>query len=245
MNKTITCFLLIVSLCAATAGAQNLADNEYQKTGREYEQQAKVAMEAGDYAKAAELADLATEQYRKSREAAEAQGFKFRAANAINLAQQTITDIGNNGPVAKAHARELTTAKGLLADARALFAAESWIESRDKALQSLDALKGIKGVAVPPAEGSSGGVSITLPRYYTVVSRPVNTDCFWNIAKMGAIYDDPLLWPNLWNANKDKMRDPENPNLIYPGMVLEIPPIGNEKREGTFDPEKTYPALEQ
>ena len=234
--KKLIALIFAATLCLAAAGAQNFADNENQKAGREYERQATEAMNSGDYEKAAKLADLAAIEYRKSREYANTMLLKFRAANAINLAQANITDIANS-KAAKRYPTELANAKSLLAEARALYKAEKWEESRSKAMESLDALKAIKG------EASQDAAAVTLPKYYTVVSRPHNTDCYWNIAKMPAIYGDPTLWEKLWKANAEKMRDPKNPDLIYPGMVIEIPPAEGETREGTYDPAKTYPSL--
>lgn len=49
---------------------------------------------------------------------------------------------------------------------------------------------------------------------YTVVSG----DCLWTIAKK--YYDDGALYKKIYEANKDKI---SNPNLIYPGQVLTIP----------------------
>ena len=237
--KKIIALIFAGALCLAAAGAQNFADNENQKAGREYERQATEAMTAGDYEKAAKFADLASIEYRKSRDYASMMLLKFRAANAINLAQSNITDIANS-KAAKKYPTELANAKKLLADARDLYKSEKWEESRSKAMESLDALKGIKGESSSQTAATEPG---TLPKYYTVVSRPQDTDCFWNIAKMPAIYGDPTLWEKLWKANTEKMRDPKNPNLIYPGMVIEIPPVAGETREGTYDPAKTYPAL--
>lgn len=248
MGKKFACVLILCVLVAVSSWAQSLLDNEYQKAGREYERQATEAMDSGDYAKAADLANLAAEQYQKSREFADAQALKFRAANAINLAQQTITDV-SNGPKRKTHAKEIANANALLTAARALFAKENWVDSRAKALESLDALKGLTGGSAVTADtsGSSkqNGKSLVLPRYYKVVSRNPNTDCLWRIAAMGAVYNNPHLWPKLWKANKDKLRNPENPNLLHPGTILEIPQAKGETREGTFDPDKNYPALER
>lgn len=245
MNKKLACILISVALLASATWAQNLLDNDYQKAGREFEKQATAAMDAGDYAKAAELANLATEQYRLSREAAEAQTLKFRAANAINLAQQMINDV-SNGPKRKTNAKDIANATALLAEARKLYTAENWVDSRTKALASLDAIKGLTGGETVIADTSAmSGKGLVLPRYYKVVSRPSATDCFWRIAAMPAIYGNPHLWQKLWMANKGKLRDPENPNLLHPGTILEIPPVKGETREGTFDPAKKYPALEQ
>lgn len=245
MKKTILA-LLIALLCLAYAGAQNFSDNENQKAGREYERQATEAMAAGDYENAGKLADLAAIEYRKSREYADAQLKKFRAANAINLAQTTIKDLESVQRVRKEYPNELAKANALLAEARTLYAEGKWEESRDKALAAIDALKGIKGTptaepkTAPKATDSSG---IVLPRYYVVVARPQDTDCFWNISKMSAVYGNPIFWQKLWKANLGAMRDPENPNLIYPGMIVEIPPLDGETREGTYDPSLSYPPL--
>lgn len=55
---------------------------------------------------------------------------------------------------------------------------------------------------------------------YTVGTWAQDRDCLWNIAKKKSIYDNPFKWPTIYNANKDKIKDP---NLIYPGQVLTIP----------------------
>ena len=63
---------------------------------------------------------------------------------------------------------------------------------------------------------------------YTVIKG----DCLWKIAKMN--YSAGKFWPEIWYANKDgvvnkeKIKSPkrkviQNPNLIYPGQVLNIP----------------------
>jgi len=43
-------------------------------------------------------------------------------------------------------------------------------------------------------------------------------DSLWRIA--GKVYGNPLKWPLIYRANKDKIK---NPNLIYPNQVLTIP----------------------
>jgi len=48
-------------------------------------------------------------------------------------------------------------------------------------------------------------------------------DCLWSIAKLKGIYSDPFLWPVIYEANKDKIK---NQNLIYPGQKLVIPRSG-------------------
>lgn len=55
---------------------------------------------------------------------------------------------------------------------------------------------------------------------YTVRPWYESNDCLWNIAGRQEIYGDPNLWPKIWQANTDQIR---NPDLIYPGQVLQIP----------------------
>ncbi len=59
---------------------------------------------------------------------------------------------------------------------------------------------------------------------YTVQYKPEDRDCLWKIAGFGDIYGDPFLWPKIWKRNQKKI---PNPDLIYPGQVLVIPPVEN------------------
>jgi len=63
---------------------------------------------------------------------------------------------------------------------------------------------------------------------YTVGTWAKDRDCLWNISAKGQIYGDPFMWPKIWQANTDQIR---NPDLIYPGQVLSIPPRGPKSDE--------------
>ncbi len=60
--------------------------------------------------------------------------------------------------------------------------------------------------------------------YYTIINSVehivVKGDCLWNISKF--YYKNPFLWKKIYQANKDKI---SNPNLIYPGQKFFIPDI--------------------
>jgi nucleoid-associated protein YgaU len=71
----------------------------------------------------------------------------------------------------------------------------------------------------------------------------VSKDCFWNIAGFPWVYGNPYQWRLLYNANKSKLPNPNNPNVIEPGTVLDIPSIKGEVREGAWESGKTYEAL--
>lgn len=58
---------------------------------------------------------------------------------------------------------------------------------------------------------------------YTVGTWAEDRDCLWNIANKLEIYGDAFLWPKIWQANKDIVR---NPDIIHPGQVLTLPPKG-------------------
>ena len=45
-------------------------------------------------------------------------------------------------------------------------------------------------------------------------------DCLWNIAKRKDVYDNPRLWPKIWQANRDGIG---HPDVVHPGQKLKIP----------------------
>jgi|YNPBryulayer2012_1023412.scaffolds.fasta_scaffold14083_2 nucleoid-associated protein YgaU len=63
---------------------------------------------------------------------------------------------------------------------------------------------------------------------YTVGTWAEDRDCLWNIAGKMEIYGDPLQWPKIWQANTDQIR---NPDIIFPGQVLKVPPAGPKTPE--------------
>jgi len=79
-----------------------------------------------------------------------------------------------------------------------------------------------EGKAVAAGSGTDRGL-ITV---YTVK----RGDSLWWIAKYKDVYDDAFLWPIIYNANKDQIK---NPNLIHPGQKLKIPRSGISKDEIT------------
>ncbi|MCD6131038.1 MAG: LysM peptidoglycan-binding domain-containing protein [Candidatus Hydrothermae bacterium] len=44
-------------------------------------------------------------------------------------------------------------------------------------------------------------------------------DCLWKLAGLPWVYNNPLMWPKLYEANKDQIKDPD---LIYPGQKLRV-----------------------
>jgi nucleoid-associated protein YgaU len=58
---------------------------------------------------------------------------------------------------------------------------------------------------------------------YTVV----RGDCLWRIAKKQEFYGNGFAWPNIYKANRDKIK---NPDLIYPKQQLTIPQLTEEEK---------------
>lgn len=63
---------------------------------------------------------------------------------------------------------------------------------------------------------------------YTVGTWSRDRDCLWNIAKKPKIYDNPFLWPKIWQGNRDQIK---NPDIIHPGQKLKIPPKADLTKE--------------
>jgi nucleoid-associated protein YgaU len=85
-----------------------------------------------------------------------------------------------------------------------------------------------EGSTQEPAEGE-----VVLPKYYTVQLKQM-ADTLSRIAALPEVYNDAGRWRVLYDANRNKFPVPNNPNLILPGMVLEIPSINGEYREGMY-----------
>jgi nucleoid-associated protein YgaU len=63
---------------------------------------------------------------------------------------------------------------------------------------------------------------------YTVGTWARDRDCLWNIAKKPKIYDNPFLWPKIWQGNRDQIK---NPDVIHQGQKLKIPPKADLTKE--------------
>lgn len=99
---------------------------------------------------------------------------------------------------------------------------------------------------VPPATAERTPVATTAPAAITAEKTPVTPpgersvkqrlsytvsegELLWTIAKRADVYGDPLLWPLLYQANRDQIKDPR---MIYAGQILTIPRnVSEEERE--------------
>ena len=84
-----------------------------------------------------------------------------------------------------------------------------------------------------------------LPAQYTVRSWNVSGDSLWSIAGQPWAYNDPTQWRLIYDANREKMPQADNPDLIRPGMILDIPSIQGETRSGMWRDGTAYTPLPQ
>jgi len=99
---------------------------------------------------------------------------------------------------------------------------EEWDPAKESALAVIAILSEIPDIPVLPAQ-------------YRVKTWHGTKDCLWNIAAKKEIYGDPWKWRVIYNANKAKLPNPANPNLVEPGTLLDIPSIAGEYRAGILE----------
>jgi len=130
----------------------------------------------------------------------------------------------------------------MLADEAAFLA----IDAANAAAQSLKGVGSSAGKSPQPAAPPAASPAVSpnaLPATYKVRPWNVSKDCFWNIAGFPWVYGDPRQWRLLYNANKSKLPDPNNPDSLEPGTVLDIPSLKGEPRQGAWESGRTYEAL--
>ena len=228
MKKVLS--ILITSVLFATfIFAASYTNNEYQKKARLYTFQAQKAYDEGDYDTAVELTILAEENAEKSKAYIEMMIAKNDADKKIAIAQNRKAwaqkvrgDV--NFPMA------FNAGVKFLENSLVSYEKENYTEASKQAAEATETFGTIREIT-------------PLPQYYVVKPWVETKDCYWNISARPYVYNNPVLWENLYQANKKSMKNPENPDLIYPGMKMEIPSIAGEYREGTYSPKAEYNAF--
>jgi nucleoid-associated protein YgaU len=197
----------------------------------------KAQRDAGSAAGAVAAADLeAAERQRAEEEAAlrlaEEEAARQRAqeaARAVNAAGERLdwaASVGANVQFPGAY-NEAAASYGRAQEA---LDGQDWDTAISQAAAVLTALEGVREVS-------------PLPARYTVRTWQGDRDCLWNIAGYPWVYNDPWQWRRLYEANRSKLVDDANPDLILPEMVLDIPSFRGEVREGEWDPNRQYEPL--
>jgi Uncharacterized protein containing LysM domain len=254
MKKLLIILIATIAASSFALGAQSLKDNpDYQKS-LELKAQASAAFDSGEYDKAAELAAQAKDYAARS----DAYVAKMLAKNKADKAMAITTQKFAWADGLKAKDRfpnEYETAVTQFSDSKAAYGSEDYATATDKAREATatldnigeliakadkDAADAAAAAAAAAAAEAQRKLDNTWPGVYVVRLIPARRDCLWRIAEYPFIYNNPLKWTVIYKANKKTFRDPNNPNLIYPGQKLIIPSINGEYREGTYDPTKTY-----
>lgn len=224
MKKFILIAISIVS--TSLIFAVSYKNNTYQKLANEYTRKAQNALDAGDYLlaedyanKAAENAVLSEAYIKKMLAKSDADAAMKDASKRLDYAKSIGAD--RNFPMA------FTAAQKSYASADDAYKAEDYTTAAAYARQVLASLADVKEIT-------------PLPKFYVVRPWEETKDCYWNISGRPYVYNNPLLWENLYQANKSNMPKPNDPNLILPGMKMEIPSLTGEYREGVYTPSKKY-----
>ena len=225
LNRLVALAVLI-SLGTLAFAQHSLYDNPNYKNSQELRRQADLAFQQGDYLKAEQLSKESERLSVIARQEAETQrlqwianAWKNRASDRIGFGEKNDA-AGQLGPV-------WVEAKAAFALAVAEYDAKRYAESTEASKKVMDLMKDFAPAKAPAAAD--------LPAFYTVRLIPEARDCFWRIAEYPFIYGDPWKWKILYEANKDKIPQPDNPDLIEPGIVLTIPSIAGELRSGTWN----------
>jgi len=161
---------------------------------------------------------------------------KIREADDAIAAARRRLDFAESVNAQSRYPGEYDSAQSFFTQARNHRAGERWDDAIYAANQVLISLAGI---SEPPA----GIALLMLPAEYTVRPWGVSADCFWNIAGRPWVYNDPWKWRILYEANRDRIPEPDNPNLIHPGMIMVIPSINGEQRQGMWNINTEYPTF--
>jgi nucleoid-associated protein YgaU len=235
MKKTIWVAVSIaLFLGISTLSAQSLLDNEFYNKAKALVTQSEQALQAGDYDTAASLAAEAKDNLAKSDDYVATMLMFYRANGWLGQANDRIAyakSIKADTNYKDAYTTAVTAAGG----AKEALDAKDYEKSIGLSKTALAALANIGPVT---AKASAEPV---LPQYYTVKLVISKRDCFWRIAGFPFVYNDPWKWRLLYDANKELLGKPDNPNLIEPGQRFVIPSASGEKREGDYDPAVKYP----
>ena len=225
MKKLVLLLVVLLVTLGFVFGA-SYSNNEYQKKARELTTLAQEAFDEGNYDKAIELTAQAEDYAEKSQAYIQMMIAKSDAEKQMTIAKnQQAWALRVRGDVNYPMAYSAGTKS--LENGQVAFDKEDFAGASAYAIEAIQAFSSIEEVT-------------PLPQFYIVRPWAENKDCYWNISGRSYVYNNPTLWENLYQANKSKMKDPANPDLIYPGMKVEIPSISGEYREGTYSPKAEY-----
>ncbi|MEE3233069.1 MAG: LysM peptidoglycan-binding domain-containing protein [Candidatus Latescibacterota bacterium] len=146
-----------------------------------------------------------------------------------NLNRETLALVGATQRQVDAFSRRLESITSQLEGLRAL-APEVLVQKRKEveAIKSeVSILRSQPIAALPEIAVKITNIFNLLGEIGSRIDQPVTIDYsvrrgdnLWNISKKSNVYDDPYMWPRIYRANRDEIKDPD---LIYPKQNLAIP----------------------
>jgi hypothetical protein len=219
----------------------SVRNNQYYIESLRLTRLAQESFEYGDYDASSQYAAEA-QRYAELSDEYVALQLKIKETNdAISAAKKRL-DWAVSIKAGDRYPQEFKNAQAAYDEAIAERAAEHWdpaIAAANRVINFLAYVQEAPAPAVPVTPTQDNA----LPAQYTVRPWAVSKDCLWNIAGRPWAYGDPTKWRVIYNANRAKMPQPDNPDLIHPGMILDIPSINGEVRQGMWDSGKAYQPL--
>lgn len=211
------------------AELSGLRNNVHFKESLKLKALALEAFEYGDYDASANYAAEAARAALRSDEYVAMQLKRKAAGDGIAAARERLDWAASIGAEQR-FAQSFSDASSAYQDAVSAYSIEEWDVSLEASRRVVALLADVNEFAALPAR-------------YTVRTWKEFRDCFWNIAGYSFVYGDPTQWRRLYEANRGKLRRPDNPDLLHPGTVLDIPSIRGEFREGVWAKDRAYAPL--
>ncbi|GHU38536.1 hypothetical protein FACS1894190_00280 [Spirochaetia bacterium] len=214
----------------------NLLRNDYFLESLRQKNYARLAIDEGEYDKSAWHSSEAERYAQLSDDYIKSRLARGRAQKALAAANAHIV-WAKNEQAEKYYPKELAAALAHYEAALSASREEDWPLTIENALAVENDLN---GVAAPPPFNKIPPGMPRLPTQYKVRPWDKFGDCLWNISNW--FYGNPYRWTVLYEANREKLPEPDNPDLIEIGTVLDIPSLNGEKREGVWDSGRSYQA---
>jgi len=204
---------------------------------------AKSDLSSGSFDAAATKADEATALLKSanSNMTVKAQELKKTAQEKLEAAENALKKI-KESPLASHMQADIDAVQPLIDQSRGFLNKDAYQDSIAKSDKALARINQINIAMEKKAEELrlKGDTSKEAKeeQVYVVKYNPKKRDCLWRIAYY--VYKDAKLWPVIYTANKDKIKDPD---LIFPGQKFSIPSM-DKKADDAGKKEKGKPPVE-
>jgi nucleoid-associated protein YgaU len=245
VKKTYLLCALILVFAGMELPAQSLENNEYYKKSVEYAGLSQQALDAGAYDEAFEYARQSEDYALRSRLYIEEMVLAYRARSAY-VAAKARMDLAARVNLRSRAAEVYDEAAEYFFSGENRFNLKEYENSINDSRTVIEILANFETLYPIPVIPEPASITVPVPElepepepasdlaaFYEVKLNPERRDCLWRIAEYDFVYGDPYQWPRLYEANRDKFPQPDNPHIITPGMILTVPSIHGEARSGT------------